>query len=181
MGRLRIDNQKTVVTEVEELSADLNEMVHKLVTRYSSELDRVVSDIRKVIYSTEDTDNITNSMLERFVMELSTNIYFLGEAQEAMGLREDVCKGIYNEVFNKFRSTATGTVADKNAKAELSSRTEEVTLMVYSRAYKLIKSKVESAYEVLNSVKKLITRRTAELELSNSRYIGRADRSDDNA
>ena len=145
MIRLKVDGQTTAITHIEELSADLNEIVHKLVNRYSSELDRVVSDIRSVIYSTDDTDTITNATLEKFVLELSTNIYFLGAAQEQMGLKEDVCRGIYNEVFNKFRSTATGTVADKNTSATLASRTEEVTLIIYSRAYKQIKSRVESA------------------------------------
>ena len=38
--------------------------------------------------------------------------------------------------------------------------------IVYDRAYKIVKNKLEYANELLQSVKKVITRRTAELELS---------------
>ena len=43
---------------------------------------------------------------------------------------------------------------------------ENVVSIVYNRTYKLIKLKTESAYELLSSVKKIITQRITEMELS---------------
>lgn len=172
---------KLLQEDIEVMSADLNEIVHNLVTRYSREVDSVISRIRSEIYSTDEVSTITDSTLEKFILELSTNIYFLGEAQEVMNLKEDVSKGVYNEVYNRMRDKAHGTVADKNTSATLASKAEAMTCIIYSRAAKQMKSRTEAAYEVLNSVKKLLTKRIAEYELSNSKYIGRADRGDNNA
>jgi hypothetical protein len=59
-----------------------------------------------------------------------------------------------------------GTVADKNMQAEIDATAEKVVNIVYSKAYKILKAKVESAQEVLSSVKKVISRRMGETALS---------------
>lgn len=59
-----------------------------------------------------------------------------------------------------------GTVVDKDSLAELASQQEYLTSICYKRAYSIIKAKVSSAQEILSSVKKIITRRISEQELT---------------
>ena len=59
-----------------------------------------------------------------------------------------------------------GTVADKDALAELSAQQEQITNICYNRAYKILKAKVENAQELLGSCKKVLTRRMSEFELT---------------
>ena len=64
------------------------------------------------------------------------------------------------------RDNSEGTVADKNTLAELASQQEYLTNVCYSRAYKMMKAKVEAAQELLQSIKKVLSHRCAELELT---------------
>ena len=65
-----------------------------------------------------------------------------------------------------FKETITGTVADKDSLAELASQEEFIVSAAYNRAYKIMKSKVENAQELLASVKKVLSRRIQEAELT---------------
>ena len=59
---------------------------------------------------------------------------------------------------------SSGTVADKDSLAELASQEEYIVSAAYNRAYKIMKSKVDNAQELLSSCKKVLTRRISEFE-----------------
>ena len=63
-------------------------------------------------------------------------------------------------------SIEKGTVADKDSLAELNSQEEYIISSAYTRAYKIMKSKIENAQEVLQSCKKVLSRRMQEIELT---------------
>lgn len=114
----------------------------------------------------DGTNPPTDEELEDMCMNLSAKIYFLSGACEQLGIKDDLSKAIKNEMFNKKRDEVTGTVADKDSYAELESQQEQITNICYSRAYKIVKNKVENAQELLQSCKKVLSRRMSELELS---------------
>ena len=100
-------------------------------------------------------------------MNLATYIYFAGGMCENLGIRDDIAKAVYKEVYNSSRnSMSSGTVQDKNAQAELHSQEEALISASYTRAYKTVKSKVENAQELLGSVKKVLSHRMQEEELT---------------
>ena len=45
----------------------------------------------------------------------------------------------YNEVYRELQK---GTISDKTSKAELAVQSEEVTRIIYDRAYKIVKEKI---------------------------------------
>jgi hypothetical protein len=100
-------------------------------------------------------------------MNLSTYIYFAGGTCEYLGIRDDISKAVYKEMYHTARaSQSSGTVADKDSLAELASQEEFIVSAAYNRAYKIMKSKVENAQELLASVKKVLSRRIQEAELT---------------
>jgi len=87
--------------------------------------------------------------------------------QEQLGIKDDISKALYREMYNTVRdSQTTGTVADKDTIAELASQTEYLTSVLYKRAYSIVKAKVAAAQEILSSVKKVISRRIQEIEIT---------------
>ena len=93
---------------------------------------------------------------------------FLASFQcESLGIKDDISKALYKEIYHSRRSEIDkGTVADKNSLAELQSQNEQLTAICYSRAYKMLKAKVEAAQELLSSAKKILSRRMTEMELT---------------
>ncbi len=108
----------------------------------------------------------TDQELDDFTLNLPVLLYFTGEAQESLGIKEDVSKAVRQELYNEIFDKSTGTIADKTASAELATQNEYITQVAYQRAYKKVKLRMEAGYETLQSVKKVITRRGQEYELS---------------
>lgn len=151
--------------QIEEYSNTVDSIVEAIVGPYTKNLDKYVCFIRECLADGEK--QVSNDELDDFCMNLSTLIYFASGTCEYLGIREDISKAIYKEIYNSTRSQSIGTVADKDSVAELSSQHEQLTSICYSRAYKIMKAKVESAQELLSSVKKVLSRRISEMELTN--------------
>lgn len=100
------------------------------------------------------------------MLNLPLLLYFTGNATENIGVKEDIAKAIKQELYNDIFQNSEGTIADKTSKAELSTQSEYITHIAYQRAYKKLKNKIEMGNEVLSSVKKVLTHRIAETELS---------------
>ena len=168
-------NNKTagdIMQNVDNISDTIKEISDKLVTKYCEDLDDLMIDIKSILTN----DTMTDSYLETAIMDLANTLYFTGSAQEDLGIKEDTCKAIRQEVYSKAREQATGkTVADKTAQAELVAQAETMTLAIYSRAYKKVKLRMDAGYEMLNSLKKVMNKRITEMELSNSRYINHGE------
>ena len=162
----------SIMQKVDSISDTIKEISDNLVKEYCEDLDNIMSELRQEITSKE----IDNYILESYIMELANTLYFTGSAQEDLGIKEDTCKAIRQEVYSKAREQATGkTVADKTAQAELIAQAETMTLAIYSRAYKKVKLRMDAGYEMLNSLKKVMNKRITEMELSNSRYINHSE------
>ena len=174
-GKVNDKSPKTaesIMKNVDNISDTIKEISDNLVTKYCKDLDNIMSELRQEITSKE----IDNYILESYIMELANTLYFTGSAQEDLGIKEDACKAIRQEVYSKAREQATGkTVADKTAQAELIAQVETMTLAIYSRAYKKVKLRMDAGYEMLNSLKKVMNKRITEMELSNSRYINKSE------
>ena len=150
---------------VESHSDVLSNIVNEIIEPYCKDLDRYVMFIRDCLKDGETPP--TNDELDDFCMNLSTLIYFAGGMCEQLGIRDDISKAVYKEVYNNARSALSeGTIADKDSIAELQTQQEQITSVCYNRAYRIMKSKIEAAQELLASCKKVLTRRCQELELT---------------
>ena len=141
----------------------INDLTNKLVASYCKQLDEYIRFIEGVLR--DDKHPPTELELDDMVMNLPVLLYFCGEAQENLGIKTDVAKAVKQEKYNEIYNEVSGTIADKTARSELASQTEAITHIIYDRAYKIVKNKMEAAFELLQSIKKVISRRTAELEL----------------
>lgn len=168
----KTETAEDIMQNVDNISNTIKEISDKLVNNYCKDLDDLMSIIREEL---QDNGGITDAELEFHIMDLANTLYFIGSTQEDLGIKEDACKAIRQEVYLKARDSGKGTVADKTARAELAAQSETLTLAIYSRTYKKVKLKVEAGYEMLNSLKKIMNRRISELELSNSRYIEKSN------
>lgn len=161
-----IDKNKVeeIVGKVDDNSRLVEEIVDKLVEHYSGELDRYMAQIDDVL--TDQEVPPTDLQLDDFTLNLPSILYFTSEAQESLGIKEDVSNAIRNELYNMIRDKSDGTVADKNSRAELATQSEAIVAIAYKRAYRKVKLRVECAYEMLSAVKKVMTRRMGEVQIS---------------
>lgn len=143
----------------------IQEIVNSIIEPYCKDLDNYVEFIKSILKDGENPP--TAQELDDFCMNLSVYIYYASGMQEQLGIKDDIAKALYKEIYHSSRdSLEKGTVADKDSLAELASQQEYLTSVCYKRAYSIVKAKVASAQEILSSVKKIISRRISEYELT---------------
>ncbi len=156
-----------LLDKIEANSSEIEKTVSDITSVYSDELDEYVRWVRQLLRESDSAGPITDTELDDIVMNLSTIIYFTSTGCEQLGIREDISRSAYKEAYNTARSMlSAGTVADKNAEAEIQTLQERIVEIIFSRSYKILKAKVENAQELLASAKKIISRRVSEYELS---------------
>lgn len=162
---LKIERVKDIQLHVENNSKTIDSIVDEIIQPYCKDLDNYILFIKDCLKDGENPP--TDSELDDFCMNLSTYIYFAGGMCEQLGIRDDISKAVWKETYHSSRaSLEKGTVADKDSLAELNSQQEQLTNICYNRAYKIMKSKVENAQELLQSCKKVLSRRMQETELT---------------
>lgn len=162
---LKLDEVRKIRLHVEDNSSTVDSIVNEIIVPYCKDLDEYVKFIKDCL---KDGNNPpSNSELEDFCLNLSTFIYFAGGMCEQLGIRDDISKAVYKEMYHSARASIDkGTVADKDSLAELTAQQEQLTNICYNRAYRIMKSKVENAQELLGSCKKVLSHRMQEMELT---------------
>lgn len=134
-----------------------------ILDSYCGELDNLVNDFNLAAVVNEADD----FQLENFLFKFGVAIYALGSKLESVGLKEDISKILYKEKYNEAYLSNKGfgddkkkpTVAELTSLAEQESKHEIVVNMIYDRVYSEMKTKLSSAIELVNSIRKIITRR----------------------
>ena len=161
-----LEKINSIKLHVENSSVQMDDIVNSIIEVYVKDLDEYVSHIDDRLCQKDNPP--TDAELETFCLNLSTLIYFAGGMCEQLGLRSSIATAVYKETYNTSRDNLTkGTVQDKNTLAELSSQQEQLVDIAYKSAYKIVKSKVDNAQELLSSCKKAISRRMQEQQLTN--------------
>ena len=160
-----LEKVNEIKDHVEDYSKTIDEIVNDIIQPYCKDLDNYVQFIKDCLKDGENPP--TSDELDDFCLNLSTYIYFAGGMCEQLGIRDDISKAVYKEMYHTARaSQEKGTIADKDSLAELASQEEYIVSASYTRAYRTMKSKIDGAQEVLQSCKKVLSRRMQEIELT---------------
>ena len=163
---IELDKINAIKLHIEDNSKQMDAIVNDIIEVYVKDLDDYVSHIDERLCEKENPP--TDVELETFCLNLSSLIYFAGGMCEQLGLRSSIATAVYKEMYNTSRnSIEKGTIDDKNTLAELASQQEQLVDIAYKSTYKIVKSKVDNAQELLSSCKKAISRRMQEAALTN--------------
>ena len=139
-------------------------IVRQEVDKICKSLDEYVDYVLKLL--NDDTRDITDVELDYIATTLAVEMYYVGKEVEIIGLKEDIAEFVKKENYDVAFSSADGTVADKTSTGRLKSQEEALIEIHCKRCYKSINQRLERADKILDAVKKVMTRRVAELELS---------------
>lgn len=150
--------------EISENSKLIEDIAFNISKEFTQELDKVMGICKSIFQS---KDKITNQEIEDLLAQLPSILYFVNEGQEAVGIKQDIAEMTKKANYNIAREKANGTVADKNTTAESQVINEAINEIIYQRAYKLIRAKIEMAQEMVNSLKRIFDARMMEYQIGN--------------
>lgn len=161
---MNTDNIDLLMEANDENAEYVSTLVENLVEKCCSDLDKYVEYISSILKDTSYA--ITNEELDDIIMTIPTLLYFISEQQEKLGIKHDVSKSSRELLYNKIYMDTPGTAGIKKARADSQLVNESLVNIVYSRTYTIIKSKVDFALELLQSAKKILSRRISENEIT---------------
>ena len=150
--------------EISENSKLIEDIAFNISKEFTQELDKVMGICKSIFQS---KDKITNQEIEDLLAQLPSILYFVNEGQEAVGIKQDIAEMTKKANYNIAREKANGTIADKNTTAESQVINEAINEIIYQRAYKLIRAKIEMAQEMVNSLKRIFDARMMEYQIGN--------------
>jgi hypothetical protein len=148
--------------QVDEYSNIVDTLVDRSVRSYCKDLDDYLKVLGNLFTSKEVI--ITDLQLEDIILRLPQLIYWASEGQEILGIKEDIAKSLRNDGFIKAFLEKQGSISQRNLQAEMDVLVEEYTQLIYSHACKKIKLKVTYAMEMLQSAKKILSKRMEDSE-----------------
>lgn len=155
---------------LETKSLDVENIVKKVISTYSAELDGLVQSIDTKVRE-QELDGLSDQELESYCLKLSSFMYFAAAGQELIGLREDIATALNKEDYNNKYAEATGTINDKKATAELESQSSMLVELIYNRAEKMMSSKLTYATHLLGSIKRVLNRRIEQMKMNPSTVV----------
>lgn len=136
-----------------ETTKDIDEIIRNIVDSKTAEVTDVIHKIRT--WLKDETTELSDIEIDDILLQLPILLYDAMEEQEIVGMNLDLANQIYKEAQSQAYNMARGTIADKNATADLKTRSQQLEKIIFDRSYKIIKQKFEMAIETLNSVKKV--------------------------
>ena len=175
-----VDKEKiyTLMDETDSNVKYFESMTFAVAKEYSRDLDNIMENINKEIMS---VDSAPLNILENYFLELSNCLYFMADKIEQLGVYDAMSKNAYKEVYNRAYLNLTDigdakkkpTVAELTATAENEAQYESVVSDIYSKAYKIVKNKIDAANTVLSCISKIISKRMTEMQLTNTTPTGK--------
>lgn len=163
------DKLTPIIDQVEDNATILQEMVDKVVTPYSKELDDLMQDLMQALIGDEAISTVA---AERYYAELTNLLYFISSKVETLNIYSDISKTSAKEIYNRYYLNYSGekdekgkslrTVAENTALAETGAKYDTTVSGVYEHAYKVLKLKVDAANEMVSTLKNIIKRRMQE-------------------
>ena len=168
------DNIINIMESVDSNSNIITEIANDVISQHLCDLQSIMVNLNNEITS---GDFIPTNTLEKYYLELNGCLYFCGEEMEKLGIRSDISKALarqkYNTVYLDSRVKASDgknktTAAELASISEEASKEENTVNMIFDRVYKILKYKIDSAYEMLNTLRKVISKRMQDSQLSNT-------------
>ena len=149
MEKYIVDNIDTCIMSVEQNADYLEKIMDNVITAHTGALDQIMGEVHDNIIQVDTPDD---AIVEKYFLKLSNCLYFLGERPEKLGLYEDL--------------SDKPTVAELNSVAQESSKYENAVNILYAKAYRIVKYKIDAANTMIATLSKILSKRMQDSQLS---------------
>ena len=160
----------TKKAEVTENALLLQETVEETVNQICGSLNKLMDRIYFELIQ-PGIESASDAQISQKFLELANCLFFVNEKADRLNIYDGVSKiglkSAYNEAYlNPALMKAKPTIAELQASAENRTVYDQAVNETYSRAAKMVKSKIDCGQTMLNSLNKILTMRMSQKEIS---------------
>lgn len=142
----------------DENAKKIEEACNIIVNDICRELDDYVRRLQEVVNDTQQ--EMTPAEADSAMMNIPAMLYWVKAEKEKLGIKCDLAQKVKEDKWNQeFLKAEGNNVTSKKVKANAETTQEAFDCIVYERAYKMIDNREQMAYELMQSVKKVVSRR----------------------
>lgn len=150
--------------EVNDTSKNLTHLADKILREHSVTLDKLINSLSNVeALSDED---IRNSMLK-----ISLETYSFSELKEHSALKQACATAIMKEAQATLFNEAIGTAEVRRNQATVDSSSHATVNILYSTVADLMKTKLDEAHRVVNTLNSILISRAAAAKLNQNTNV----------
>lgn len=161
MARIQIKDLEQKVKELDDDYKVIQDVINNTVLEYTKNIDSLLTNIRNAINDVKYP--ITNEDLEQITLKLPVELFYLNTAVETAGIKLDLSNQLKESLYNTYYNEISGTAKERDIYATEKLEENNLVNSIYKRVYNILRNKIDSAYELLSSVKKVLTKRMAEI------------------
>lgn len=164
---LKISEVKNTISENVEY---FTKLIDTIVDENTKGMDKILCEICDNVINVE---NPSTETIEKYFLELTNCLYFMQERVEKLSIYDSLSKISYKEAYNNSYMNpqeiekSKPTVAELTAYAEGKTVYEQSLNEMYNKAYRIVRSKVESAQTMVQTLSKVLSKRINDSQLSN--------------
>ena len=166
------------MNRLEEKMQNFNAVVEQVVNSYTQTLDEIMRDVKTEII---DIDEPATRTIEKYFLELTNAVYFIGSKCENADMYLTVSKLAQKEMYsNEYITNAMPGYDDKTKKrtaaeldciATLNSIEESAIAAITKAVQSKVSMKIESAKEMIRTLSKVLSLRTSDSQVLGTKQI----------
>ncbi len=161
MSRIQINELEQKIKELDDNYDLVQNVINNIVVKYTENIDTLITNIRNAVNDIKYP--ITNEDLEQIVLKLPIELFYLNTAVESAGIKLDLSNQLKETLYNTYYNEISGTAKERDIYATEKLKEDNLVNVIYKRVYSILRNKIDSAYELLSSVKKVLTKRMSEI------------------
>lgn len=154
-------NLSAALDAVETTYQDLITISSEMIAAIVSPMDTLVNEIR------EHSNNMPPDIIRDYIIRLQLRCYELAEPKDKAALKAQLAEVLKKEKYSQVLIEADGTAGVKDTKATLASSEEIVTEALYDLVASTLKTKLDSGYRLIDSLKSILMSRMQEAKFMN--------------
>lgn len=159
-----MDKEKVIAlsSEIGEDVKFAQEISAKIVTKHSAELDSLLQEVKDNIV---DVPNPDDRSIEHYLLQLTNALYVINTQIDNFSFYDAISAAnvtiSYNEKYaeSQMQAAAQGkklTKDDHQQYAENQTVDEKMLNLIYNRSVKILKNKIDGAYEMVDVLKRIL-------------------------
>lgn len=159
-------NLDKALTNTETMYSNLVDIANNIVQEYTKDIDPLISQ------ALSNVEKLTNDNIRVLLLKLSLMAYSFSELKDKSALKAQCAEILRKEAYSIKFNEIEGSVASKDSVATIETSDEILSEAVYELVASLFKTKIDTIFRVVDTLKTVLTSRLSEAKLTTGITVG---------
>lgn len=159
-----MDDFNVADKNVNDVYKDIGKIAKKLVDEKSKAIDDLIKTLSNV-------ESLSDEEIRKYMLKISLESYSFSEIKEHSAMKQDCAAALMKETQANIFNSETGTAEVRRNKSITDSNAQITVNILYNSIANLMKTKLDEAHRVVNTLNSILISRAAAAKLNQSSNV----------